>query len=988
MRQFVTTFYVFKARKNLNWSRFFCHFDNILFPTDALPAKFKSLVETVVKSTPSSSAKELHPIVDEINKLSEQISGEHSTATYQSLNELVIIVEGKLDISLRNTFSVFNKFHNNFDKFFKSQNLKKKSTKPKDSEFVFIPSKWQFRPDKLTEHQKEKLKEKRVDIPALYNDMSQSQDSQSVSLKPWTPKKQLQAIPAEPAIQIASSDAGIDGTNSVDTLKSTDCPQIDEPSQSQTETVASTSPDSEKSTTNNNVSQSTQGKADDEERKRKRIQHELNKLQLSIANADQYSNQGRTRRMSVNITKPEQKLRKRSMTVSAKSVPIKRTRTQVRTSSTDNSESDVIEASQTLPTTPTTRRGRPRRSFASNTPVIQNEKSESEAEKDATNEIDEEKNVLLNVSVDSRSIGEEILNETEEVVSKQTELAIADTSPEAIEENSCTVQDDNKDNVNVQDANATVDETKSNAEILTEKSDEVAIPEDNIDHSPIEDAHSEVITLCAEEILASPVRKHSIEDSLASKMSGIITSPSLNKNCSKTTELLNSTVDISPILHARPSNADETPEAKSHKQENIKQLECNIDTDQIKRTELDNLIKTPLDSPMLQIQKSFNVPCSTPQSHKDTKRKFQLQGRGAQLLQLMNIRKVEDGTLLKAKTAVHLSETKPNPAEIITPNTNANGLLTYEDILVANKELFRFSKVLPSPLASPSNSIMKRNINEVIDMDDIESPNQKRKRVSFHDPPVSATKEFIRFDEEVNPNRHRINRNNTSPLNVRNVLIRKCRADSLNEIKKFELPSDDTNPETSESSMKSLKFCSSDDEDVEVSALPLFTFSNKDEVLKHVFDEYPLEDVLGKYFESGSTLNDSSAKVFASQLTNLMKNDETKRKRILEDLSDKFPKEFLDIAFQENLTSTVIERLPPANMLNYITEKAKTDDILKLQLMDKFSSVIAEGPSSQTEMKDDFYKLLLEIISHKMSDKQLLDVLDILFEKRRTNSCS
>lgn len=867
----------------------------------------------------------------------------------------------------------------------------KKPKKSKDSEFVFIPSKWQFRPDKLTEHQKEKLKEKRVDIPALYNDLSQSQDSQSISLKPWTPKKQLQAIPAEPSIQIDSSDVGIVGTKSTETLKSTNCPPIDEPSQSQTETMASTSPDSEKNTTNNNVSQSTQSKVDDEERKRKRVQYELNKLQLSIANADQYSNQGRTRRMSVNITLPEQKLRKRSMTVTAKSVPpIKRTRTRARASSTDNSESDVIEASQTLPTTPTTRRGRQRKSFASKTPVIQTEKSESEAEKDAKNETDEEKKVLLNVSVDSRSIGEETQNETEEVVSKQPEPAIADTPPEANEENSSAEQDDNKDNVNVQDANAPVDENKSNAEILTEKSDEVAIPEENIDHSPIEDAHSEVITLCPEGILASPVRKRSIEDSLAEKMSGIITSPSLNKNCSKTTELLNSTVDISPILHAKPSNADEISEAKSHKQENIKELECNvdIDTDQIKRTELDNLIKTPLDSPMLQIQKSFNVPCSTPQSHKDTKRKFQIQGRGAQLLQLMNIRKVDDGPLHKVKTPVPFIETKPNPAEAIPPNTNANGLLTYEDILIANKELFRFSKVLPSPLASPSNSIMKRNITEVIDMDDTESPNQKRKRVSFHDPPVSATKEFIRFDEEVNPNRHRINRNNTSPLNARNILIRKCRADSLNEIKKFELPFDDTNAGNSETSMKSLKFNATDDEDVEISALPLFTFSNKDEVLKHVFDEYPLEDVLGKYFESGSTLNDSTAKVFASQLTNLMKNDETKKKRVLEDLSEKFPKEFLDIAFQENLTSTVIERLPPANMLNYITEKAKNDDSLKLQLMDKFSSVIADGPSSQTEMKDDFYKLLLEIISHKMSDKQLLDVLDILFEKRRTNSCS
>lgn len=52
--------------------------------------------------------------------------------------------------------------------------------------FVVIPSVWSMNPDKLTERQKEKMAEK-ADIPALYNDMSQSQDASS--LKPWTPKK-------------------------------------------------------------------------------------------------------------------------------------------------------------------------------------------------------------------------------------------------------------------------------------------------------------------------------------------------------------------------------------------------------------------------------------------------------------------------------------------------------------------------------------------------------------------------------------------------------------------------------------------------------------------------------------------------------------------------------------------------------------------------------------------------------------------------------
>ncbi|KAJ2952976.1 hypothetical protein O0L34_g7352 [Tuta absoluta] len=43
-------------------------------------------------------------------------------------------------------------------------------------EFVVVKSNWKFNPKKLTENQKEKFKRKREDIPALYQDLSQSQD--------------------------------------------------------------------------------------------------------------------------------------------------------------------------------------------------------------------------------------------------------------------------------------------------------------------------------------------------------------------------------------------------------------------------------------------------------------------------------------------------------------------------------------------------------------------------------------------------------------------------------------------------------------------------------------------------------------------------------------------------------------------------------------------------------------------------------------------
>lgn len=49
-------------------------------------------------------------------------------------------------------------------------------------EYVVVKSNWKFNPKKLTENQKEKLQRKREDIPALYQDLSQSQDEIKLSI--------------------------------------------------------------------------------------------------------------------------------------------------------------------------------------------------------------------------------------------------------------------------------------------------------------------------------------------------------------------------------------------------------------------------------------------------------------------------------------------------------------------------------------------------------------------------------------------------------------------------------------------------------------------------------------------------------------------------------------------------------------------------------------------------------------------------------------
>nr|XP_031848183.1 telomere-associated protein RIF1 [Nomia melanderi] len=56
-------------------------------------------------------------------------------------------------------------------------------------DYVFIKSDYKFDVSRLTEHQKESLKRRREDIPALYNDLSQSSSQDTQNLQEWFDKR-------------------------------------------------------------------------------------------------------------------------------------------------------------------------------------------------------------------------------------------------------------------------------------------------------------------------------------------------------------------------------------------------------------------------------------------------------------------------------------------------------------------------------------------------------------------------------------------------------------------------------------------------------------------------------------------------------------------------------------------------------------------------------------------------------------------------------
>uniref|UniRef100_A0AAG5D1K8 Telomere-associated protein Rif1 N-terminal domain-containing protein n=1 Tax=Anopheles atroparvus TaxID=41427 RepID=A0AAG5D1K8_ANOAO len=110
-----------------------------------------------------------------------------------------------------------------------------------------------------------------------------------------------------------------------------------------------------------------------------------------------------------------------------------------------------------------------------------------------------------------------------------------------------------------------------------------------------------------------------------------------------------------------------------------------------------------------------------------------------------------------------------------------------------------FSKVLPSPQASPASSILKRRHNVDDSCDDIELPVNKRKRVSFHDPPVSVTKEYIRQVEECrSPSISRCLQLATSMSSAdkaKYMMRRRSKSDSISELQNFTKDQQSEEPE-------------------------------------------------------------------------------------------------------------------------------------------------------------------------------------------------
>lgn len=505
----------------------------------------------------------------------------------------------------------------------------------------------------------------------------------------------------------------------------------------------------------------------------------------------------------------------------------------------------------------------------------------------------------------------------------------------------------------------------------------------------------------------SPSPISDLNDSITEDVNkSILSSPQSTDFEDRNAEFLNDTLNISPIRDTTNSSEPSTPIRQHHqKMDEPAKDEANVPMTIMSPTLQPMVVIAAHSLPLLQ-QKSMTplqqryqagimlsstptIMSAAPSSSSVTNspstapRYAQFKGRGAQLLNMINSKKKE---LAKPDCT--------DPAGPSATNEPTESSLDNSLPLGPPRDLLTFSKTLPSPMASPSFSILKRKfIAEPEHSEDFESPASKRKRVSFHDPPVSSTKEYIGHADE-HPDRNTIRpqinaaaggattNHQSSPAEqrMRHILRRKSRADSMVEIAKFAKPKmaalpgvfinnsppESTTLDNTSLDMEPLKW---NDTSVHVSPATIINLDELDElitpssplhfpdraaVIQHVVDECPLEDLLVKYPTTANT-----ARLLTRHLTTTMKHDEDVRSATLDQLAENHPLDFLEYAVRSNYSSAVCAKLDPDVMIAHVVQLAKTDDSVRASILGAVTT-IAECTDAHNESLHKFQSTVLE----------------------------
>lgn len=1051
--------------------------------TDKHIEKLFNIVDHSIK-TPTTAIKDLNSIGTAINTFTKSLNSQRFVDLFKIIKSTMDQIECNIK-TLRVDQTVCNEFRNVLRQHMtnkKTQELVKCNKDPvvhshlvhlikkSDDEFVFIPTDWQLKPNKLTEHQTEKMKQRKSDIPALYNDLSQSQDS--ISIKEWSAKKPESSLSAHITEVISDIKATINCTNSENSIAAKTLKKT----KSEAEILA------------------------------KKRENELKKLQIdavfpTVAESEENQKNTSRSRRSTATHKRYTDAQDSDKTDDNKSSKQKRNRSSANKSNVKNASDkdnsiEVIESSQALESQSIiSRRGRKSMS-RQRTKNVLSEKQQCATVRNPTNETIAQMDTMLNTDIDCTSDVISNCNIAEmdtEINSCELGKAVSNTSIEFSDETVVSVLSKPKQIVSSNEKVST--KTKPDVQPAAEPLCQLNVVQTSERQSPIQPIELDTVKKLAHDIstelsiqpanlskenytlehvvdiynqctqplsqssnaaivetsdnqtrvesvrldtVKEPEKSLSVEqnsENNVAKVTEIVDgienenhieapmSPLLPKsndtanqsilsslNCSdiedRNNELINNTMDISPIFEAKQTIEPNPTVVESPATLLIKKaLVCDVDSPTRKKLE-SVMVKVAIESPKARLTSTpMQSPCSS---------RVQFRGRAAQMLNLANIKRDNSPTPKRIRLSAAPTEAKTGAQD---PNQRVSSPeLTYEDLLARNKDLLTFSKELPSPDARAGFSILKRKYDPDDTFDDNDLQANKRKRVSFHDPPVSATKEFLRHVDENPPLRSGkdaiINLDECSQrmLIGSNILRRKSRADSMVEIAKFSnankllRTANETQPSRSMSplQMGSLNYDSTDDtvgllendkiddamtvdQDISITPSPMITFADKSDILQYVFEEYTFSQLFTKYTESERVIgpelkkllqNEDISRPLIRELSNVMADNAKLKSNVFEQLGDKHATEFLNHAVQENRSSDVLKRLTIDSVVEYACEMLKTNENVTPLLIRGLSSVMTENPqieSSVLEQLADKHATIL--LDHAVQTNGSTDIL-------------
>uniref|UniRef100_A0A182W8B7 Telomere-associated protein Rif1 N-terminal domain-containing protein n=1 Tax=Anopheles minimus TaxID=112268 RepID=A0A182W8B7_9DIPT len=507
---------------------------------------------------------------------------------------------------------------------------------------------------------------------------------------------------------------------------------------------------------------------------------------------------------------------------------------------------------------------------------------------------------------------------------------------------------------------------------------------------PLRSSHQapgEPSVLCVDQL--SPVKNLEAEMEPLNKSlnRSIVSSPDLTGKEERNADLLNSTLNISPISEEKGvtvKNVDPGELAGSADRRSSSRIGVR------ERDFMLNAANTPVSTLMTRRSKASPTPQTPSGTSSAFKTRTQQQsslprsprtnmiglgGRGAQLINLIRNQQIDQSP-------------KPNtsPQNASTPKAglaSANRLMMRKKAIVSNatscaadgntsseqlrqgeeksqeksSQYLFFSKALPSPLASPASSILKRKHNQDDSGEDIDSPINKRKRVSFHDPPVSLTKEYIRQAEECRPvsvsRSLQLSCNITSTAERTKFMIRrKSKSDSISELQCFTNTQARTSKEEGEPSIIADRAIDDNIEEIELSSSP------------ESLDEH--ECVMHDATDNMTTLQ------VTSDCMDMDNNEPSSVKQFEIALVDE----------QQHLTADAMEKPNDSpNKLSFSSEEALMEHVLnRYTLDDIFERYIICGKSLERAKS---VRTLTKELSTKMSeDPKIRDVvLDELSER-------